>query len=93
MKKLWIILMVALLLVGCTNVDDEVDPNQTMVEEMLDGFYEDEYWRFEIYYGEDETDLKDAYLEATKDWYVNGKYEEILNYNVENEISIIRTND
>lgn len=96
MKKLFKILVLILvsfsLLTGC-NLDNKVDENKKAVEEQLAGFYDDSYGKYEIHYGESTEDMKDKYLEETKDFYTSQKYEEILKYNIENDITVIKNNN
>lgn len=92
MKKVLILLLLSCtLLTGCSLGKNE-DENKQAVQELLSGFYENEYGKYEIYYGESIEDKKDVYLEATKELYEDEKYIEILEYNVQNDISIVKNN-
>ena len=91
-KVLILVLISCSLLTGC-NLGNKVDENEKAVEEQLAGFYDDAYGKYEIHYGESTEDMKDKYLEETKDFYASKKYEEILKYNIENDITVIKNNN
>lgn len=97
MRKILCIMMAIVLMsaniqsIQADNLDVSSNTNKDLVDTMLPGFYSS-YEDYEITYGDNPLDQKVFYYETTKGWYEQGNYEAILQYNVSNDISIVKNN-
>ena len=62
---------------------------QEHVDSLLNGFYDERMDEFEIFYGESQINEKTEFYNDTVNLYQNRKYDDILNYIVENEITVV----
>lgn len=96
MNKKIILLLVILLstfsLVPVSATSNESN-SEKVIMESLEGFYDSDYDKFQIYYNDSEIDQKDTFLFATKNFYQNNEYNKILNYFRDNLITIVKEND
>ena len=56
------------------------DQYKKSIAQTLNGFYEDRYEAFEIYYTAEPFDEKERFYQETYQWYEEGKYREIIDY-------------
>lgn len=97
MKKRIFLLLIMLALFASTTpicaetMNTNVDANQIIVEELLDDFYSFNSSGIEINYGDSLVDEKVRYYNDTYEMYNQQDYSAILNYNIENNISVVKT--
>lgn len=95
MKKILVLLLISISLILSINPvfateNEIIDENETMVNNLLGNFYNNDNY-FEIFYGNQTIDQKTKYYNDTYSMYINNDYAGILQYNVSNDITVIKT--